>query len=241
MKRAADVPLELIVPLRLPRHAMQGTLLLDSSKRVISHRLTDMYDLIICDTPVINIPLLSVRITDTVARGVFLAYYYSYFCIGTGDPNPTKPALAGAMLGLLFNTIDSTRILEGNNELVGHCLKADFNSNFIEMNTVEEIAEIADSDRVQSFLAKFGGGLPLFLGDQAQQYVMLGPILLTIWKNIQVEGYIGWLTRRIRAFIGTLGLESGEIIWTDYVSRGVHYECSRDLPLSILLLTKRDI
>jgi hypothetical protein len=39
--------------------------------------------------------------------------------------------------------------------------------------------------------------------------------LLTIGKNIQVEGYPGWITKHIRAFMGTLGLESTDIILID--------------------------
>jgi hypothetical protein len=53
------------------------------------------------------------------------------------------------------------------------------------------------------------------MDNRDQQLVMLGPILLTIGKNIQVEGYQGWITKRIRAFMGTLGLENYNIIWTD--------------------------
>jgi hypothetical protein len=44
---------------------------------------------------------------------------------------------------------------------------------------------------------------------------MFGPIILTIGKNILVEGYQGWITKRIRTLMGTLGLESTDIIWTD--------------------------
>jgi hypothetical protein len=43
---------------------------------------------------------------------------------------------------------------------------------------------------------------------------MVGPILLAIGINIQVEGYPGWKTKKIRAFMGTLGL-GRHIIWTD--------------------------
>jgi hypothetical protein len=65
---------------------------------------------------------------------------------------------------------------------------------------------------MQSFLGKFGAGTSHFILDRGQQLVMLGPILLTIGKNIQVEGYPGWLTC-IQAFMGTLGLKSGGNIW----------------------------
>jgi hypothetical protein len=37
--------------------------------------------------------------------------------------------------------------------------------------------------------------------------------MLTIGKNIQAEGYQGWITKRIRGFMGTLGLDEGDTIW----------------------------
>jgi hypothetical protein len=120
--------------------------MLESSKQVISHRLIDIYNIITCDIPTINIPILSVSITNPVARGVFKAYYYALFCIGPGDANPGKFTLAAAMLGLLFNTIDPTRIIEGNNELLGHCINTGYRPNFIMMCTDQETTEIADRE-----------------------------------------------------------------------------------------------
>jgi hypothetical protein len=215
MKRASEVPQGLYRPRKVPDHALRGSLMLESSKRVISHRLTDIYNVVQCTLPEVNIPILNVANTNVVARGSFMAHYYSMFCLSTGDPAPNKTSLAAAMLGLLFNVVDPTRIIGGNNELHGHCAKAGFIPKFIIINNQEDISDIAMSDHVQAFLEKFGNGAALFLNDQSQQLVMLGPILLTIGKNIQVEGYAGWMTRRIRAFMGTLGLESTEIIWTD--------------------------
>jgi hypothetical protein len=62
---------------------------------------------------------------------------------------------------------------------------------------------------------RFGDGAQKFILNRAQQMIMLGPILLTMGKNISPERYIGWMTRRVRAMMGTLGLESTYIIWTD--------------------------
>ena len=53
--------------------------------------------------------------------------------------------------------------------------------------------------------------------------IMLGP-LLTMGKNVSPEGYIGWMTRRIRAVMGTMGLESADIIWRRYISNLFHHE-----------------
>jgi hypothetical protein len=39
--------------------------------------------------------------------------------------------------------------------------------------------------------------------------------MLTIGRNIQAEGYQGWITKRIRGFMGTLGLDEGDTIWVD--------------------------
>jgi hypothetical protein len=106
-------------------------------------RLLYLY-IITCDIPTINTPILNVSITN-FARGVFMAYFYGLFCIGPGDPKSGKLTLAAAMLGLIFNTTDPTRILEGNNELIGHGVKAGLRPNFIMMRTDQETTEIADS------------------------------------------------------------------------------------------------
>jgi hypothetical protein len=75
--------------------------------------------------------------------------------------------------------------------------------------------QIANDERTQRFLRKFGAGVQSFLSNRDKQLIMLGPILLTLAKNIQVEGYPGWIIKRVRAFMGTLGLESYNIIWTE--------------------------
>jgi hypothetical protein len=72
--------------------------MLESSKRVFSHRLTDIYNIITCAIQSINIPIWSVSITNPVPKGVFMAYYYALFCIGPGDANPGILSLAAAML-----------------------------------------------------------------------------------------------------------------------------------------------
>jgi hypothetical protein len=158
--------------------------------------------------------MLEVTNTDVRTRGLLMAYYYAKFNPPPGTMNPDKTVLAGAMLGLLLNTIDFTRMLAYNNELTSHCHKAGFNPIFRILNNPEDLIEIFRSQEVQTFLARFGGGVHLYLRNRAQQLVMLGPVLLTMGKNIQVEGYPGWMTR-IRAFMGTLGLDSNSIIWTD--------------------------
>jgi hypothetical protein len=170
-----------------------------------------------------------------------MAYYYSLFCLSTGDTAPSKVTLAAAMLGLLFNVVDPTRILGGNAELYGHCNKAGFIPNFVIVNNEEDIANLAMENRVQNFLDKFGNGATLFLNDQSQQLVMLGPILLTIGKNIQVEGYAGWITRRIRAFMGTLGLENNEIIWTNATYPSISTMNSLGTFLSASFFLRREV
>ena len=49
-----------------------------------------------------------------------MAYHYALFSLGPRDLKPSKAELAVAMLGL-FNTVDPTRILAFNNELIDHC------------------------------------------------------------------------------------------------------------------------
>jgi hypothetical protein len=71
----------------------------------------------------IRIPLLDVNIENNIAMGIVMAYHYSTFMVATGEIVPDQTALAAAMLGLLLNAIDYTRILEGPGELISHCIK----------------------------------------------------------------------------------------------------------------------
>ena len=106
-------------------------------------------------------------------------------------------------------------MLPGNKEFQLHCEKVGFTPLFFIITDVEDMFRVANDPLGQEFLLKFGDGAPRFITNRAQQMIILGPILLTMGKNISPEGYIGWITRRIRAVMGTLGLESNDIIWTD--------------------------
>jgi hypothetical protein len=112
--------------------------------------MVDRYDVIQCEIPDINIPILSNRNNGLVTRGLFMAYHYSVFSLGPGDLPPSKAELAGAMVGLLFNTVDPTRILAFNNELVDHCIKAGFRPIFRILVAQADILAIADHQRTQS-------------------------------------------------------------------------------------------
>ena len=123
------IPEELNKLRRQPDHPLRGTLFLESSKRANSHRLTDRYEVIQGAIPDISIQILSV-LNDLPTRAMFMAYHYSIFSLNPGDVSPNKMDLAASMIGLLFNTIDYTRILTFNNELTGHCVKAGFRPIF---------------------------------------------------------------------------------------------------------------
>jgi hypothetical protein len=203
--------------------------------------MVDHYDVIQCAIPDVNIPILSIHNNTLVVRGIFMAYHYALFSLGPGDLKPNKAELAGAMLGLLFNTVDPTRILAFNNELVDHCVKAGFRPIFRIIENQEDILTISNHPRTQAFIRKFGDGLNRFLQDRAQQLIMFGPIMLTIGKNIQVEGFPGWITKRVRAFMGTLGLESTDIIWTDSTYPAVSTMNSVGTYLSSAFFLRREI
>jgi hypothetical protein len=70
-----NVPHELYRLRRQPDHPLRGTLVLESSKRIISHRLTDRYEVIQGSIPDINIPILSVLNDDLPTRAMFMAYH----------------------------------------------------------------------------------------------------------------------------------------------------------------------
>jgi hypothetical protein len=88
--------------------------------------------------------------------------------------------------------------------------------------------------RLKRFIRKFGAGAQTFLENRDQPLVMLGPILLTMGKNIQVEGYPGWITKRVRAFMGTLGLENYNIVWTEATYPTNCYDHHPIISLSII-------
>jgi hypothetical protein len=142
-----------------------------------------------------------------------MAYYYSFFTKFEGI-NRNQESLTCAMLGLIMNTIDYDNVFATNNELEGHCMISGFRPVYRILSSRDDILDIPDHPRTQYFLRLFGNGMRSFLDNRRQQVVMLGPILLTIGKNIQVAGYDGWVTNRLRAFMGTLGLLSEDIIWT---------------------------
>ena len=154
-----------------------------------------------------------------------MAYHYSAFIIEQGAPNPQKEALAASMLGLISNTVDYARIIQDNNELSNFCISAGFRPVFRIISTEADILQVPGHPNTQRFLRKFGNGLRLYLEGRDQHIVMLGPILLTLGKNIQVEGYPGWITKRVTAFMGTLGLESYNLDGINISDRNCHESC----------------
>jgi len=100
---------------------------------------------------------------------------------------------------------------------------------------------ITDHPKTQGYLQRFGDGAIRFVHDGSQQLIMLGPIMLTIGKNIQVEGYEGWITKRIRAFMGTLGLELNDLIWTDATNPSLSTMNSLGTYLSASFMLRREI
>jgi hypothetical protein len=88
---------------------------------------------------------------------------------------------------------------------------------------------------------RFGAGYESYLTMRAQQLVMLGPILLTIGKNISPEGYVGWMNRRVRAMMGTMGLENTSTIWTDTTYPAISIMSSLSTYLSSAYFLRREI
>jgi len=198
-----------------PDHQLRGNLALGVGTRVISHRLSDQIGISEGEPPVVDVLMLSMDNQNVQARGFFMAYHYSRFFVEQGDTPLPQELLMSHFLGVLFNTIDYAKVLTNNNELEGHCRKAGFIPLFRIIRSVEDIIAVSEDPLTQQFLLRFGDGAEVFLSNRAQQLVMVGPLMLTIGKNIAPEGYIGWMTRRVRAMMGTMGLWSSDIIWTD--------------------------
>lgn len=199
----------------LPDNQLRGQLSHGAGKRVISHRLTDQIIISEGKLPRHDVILLNMSQQDTQIRGYFMAYHYGHFYVKPGELPPTQEKLLAHLIGVLLNTIDYTPVIINNNEFEGHCSKAGFIPIFRVIDDIEDIITISEDPITQEFLLKFGDGAYSFLNSRYQQVIMLGPLLLTIGKTIAPEGYTGWITRRIRAMMGTLGLWPTDIIWTD--------------------------
>jgi hypothetical protein len=106
---------------------------------VISHTFTDTFEVLQGEIANIRIPLLDVNIENNIAMGIVMAYHYSKFMIATGEIVPDQTVLAGAMLGLLLNSIYYTRILEGPGELISHCIKSGFRPIFVKIVEFEDL------------------------------------------------------------------------------------------------------
>jgi hypothetical protein len=107
-----EVPEYLHRPQRFPEHRLRGELWLASSIRVISHRLSNFIPLIKYELPRKDILLLDITRQYVVTRGFFLAYHYSKFYVDQGEVVPSREGKSAAMLGLLFNTVDYTQVLQ---------------------------------------------------------------------------------------------------------------------------------
>jgi hypothetical protein len=81
--------------------------------------------------------------------------------------------------------------------------------------TPEEIRELANTPQVRRFLDVISGhNLELYMHHADQPLVMMGIILLTIGKQVNAEGYVGWINNRVRSFRGALGILDEYCVWT---------------------------
>jgi hypothetical protein len=169
------------------------------------------------DLPEVEIPILAFDDNNTTHRAVIMAYHYSMFVLDQGSAMPSNVDLVGSMLGLVLNTLDLGQYLMSNNKIPTYCRSAGFIPIIKIMSDEEDIRRISDDHRTQSFLGKFGAGMDRFMRNRDQQLVMLGPILLTIGYPRNLTEGIHAFTRRIDAFMKSLGLETNTTIWTHSV------------------------
>jgi hypothetical protein len=200
---------------RVPNHPLRGELTRGSIKKTIEHRRVENIPVQTGDLPIKYVPILDVGITSVVIKGGFMAYHYAKFLLDIGQEESDKYTLTASMLGLLFNIIDYTRILSKNNELEFNCNSAGFRVGYQIISTDRDILAIVGDPSTQMFLAKLGDGMNNFLNDRTQQLIMFGPIALMLGQSVPPEGYTAWLSRRIRAFMGTFRLTLDDLIWTD--------------------------
>lgn len=123
------IPEFLHAPQALPDHRFRE-FWLGASKRIIRHRLSNTIQLVAHTLPQKEFLLLDIKQQDISTRSFFLAYHYSTFYVLQDGPVPQQEDIAAALLGPLFNIVDYTQILPGNNEFQIHCEKAGFTPFF---------------------------------------------------------------------------------------------------------------
>jgi hypothetical protein len=197
---------------RIPNHPLRGELTRGKVKKTIEHRLPENIPIQKGELPVRYVPILHVGITNVV-KGGFMAYHYAKFLLDVGQEESDKYTLTASTLGLLFNIIDYTRVLSKNNELESYCNSAGFRIGYQIASDPREVQAIV-GDPTTVIFGKVWDGMNSFLTGRTQQLVMFGPIALMLGKSVQ-PGYSAWLSRRIRAFMDTLGLTQDDLIWTD--------------------------
>lgn len=150
----------------------------------------------------------------TTGRGVVLAKCYAQL-MTPQNVRPDKGRVIATLLGLICNVTPFERIME-NGQIASSLRNAGFELMVTVIANGEQAHVLYTDPDVQRFLGTFSEGQQrVYLHDRRQQVVMMGPILLTIGKQVNPAGYSGWLKNRIRSFRGTLGLIEEECIWTD--------------------------
>jgi hypothetical protein len=127
---------------------------------------------------------------------------------------PSAMAMATAMISMLNNVLNPIDII-GHGITETSLRQARISPHIRAFTRSEKIRELANTPSVRRFLGMFDGhNLELFLHHADQPLIMMGTLLLTIGKQVNSEGYIGWMNNRVRSYTAALGILDEYCVWT---------------------------
>lgn len=155
-------------------------------------RVNNAYSLTPLVLPVHTINYPSPAINMPSQRAVLFADAFSAFYPEEGIV-PSPMAMATSMISLLNNVLDPMDVM--GHRLMDSALKqAGIAPVICNIQTVDEIREIAGSPKVLHFFDMFPGhNLQLFQHHVDQPLILMGVILLAIGKQVNAEGHVGWI------------------------------------------------
>lgn len=173
-------------------------------------------------------------------HGLLLAKNYSAFMLADNEV-PDAGSISAAIVGLLADVTPFVNIFQADH-LKTAFAEAGYNLTYSEYTTDAHFETLATDPGVLRVLDLFSPQYRrVFLSDRREQILMIGPILLTMTKTINPQGYQNWLKNRIKTFRGVLGITDSECIWTDaqFPTQGAMQTCNT--LLSAMFTMRRDL
>lgn len=192
-------------------HSRAGTLSTEVAARFRPHEpiVAAITDVVM---PQVYIQWPSDNINTPELRSILLAKAYSYFYVPKNEI-PSPMALMGAIASLLSNVLEPRFVFRGE-ELATAFAEAGMLAGITYYRTEEEVLDLLNDPRVTAFFELFSPhNRNLFIHHRDQQILCIGIILLTIGKSVNPDNYNGWITNRLRTFMGALGILPDNCCW----------------------------